>query len=175
MNRVWTLGLAVAVALALPACSDDSPAAPTPPTSTAPRFAVQLRPTNEVPPITNADASGSGTTTVTLNVTRDAAQQITAATGDFTVTLTGFPAATTLTGAHIHNGRPGANAGVIVNLALGAGEFVLASGAVTFSKNGINVDPVVAQNMINDPDGFYFNVHTTLNTGGAVRGQLVKQ
>jgi hypothetical protein len=29
--------------------------------------------------------------------------------------------------------------------------------------------------MINDPDGFYFNVHTTLNTTGAIRGQLVKQ
>ena len=29
--------------------------------------------------------------------------------------------------------------------------------------------------MINDPDGFYFNVHTTINTGGAIRAQLVKQ
>ncbi len=125
--------------------------------------------------MTNADASGTGTTTVALNVTRDAAQQITSANGDFTVTLSGFPAATTLTGAHIHNGRPGANAGVIVSLGLTANEFVLAAGSVTFSKNGINIDPVVAQNMINDPDGFYFNVHTTTNTGGAVRGQLVKQ
>jgi hypothetical protein len=52
---------------------------------------------------------------------------------------------------------------------------VLAGGSVTFSKNGVNVDPVAAQNMINDPVGFYFNVHTTLTAGGAVRGQLVKQ
>ena len=39
----------------------------------------------------------------------------------------------------------------------------------------MNIDPSIAQNMINDPDGFYFNVHTTLNTGGAIRAQLVKQ
>ena len=32
-----------------------------------------------------------------------------------------------------------------------------------------------ATNIAANPAGFYFNVHTPLNPGGAVRGQLVKQ
>ena len=27
---------------------------------------------------------------------------------------------------------------------------------------------------LSEPGGFYFNVHTTLNPGGVMRGQLVK-
>ena len=30
------------------------------------------------------------------------------------------------------------------------------------------------QAIINNPAGFYFNAHSTLNPGGVVRGQLVK-
>jgi hypothetical protein len=33
----------------------------------------------------------------------------------------------------------------------------------------------VAQSIFNNPAGNYFNVHTTLNGGGAIRGQLVRQ
>jgi hypothetical protein len=29
--------------------------------------------------------------------------------------------------------------------------------------------------ILNNPAGYYFNVHTALNGGGAVRGQLVMQ
>jgi hypothetical protein len=36
------------------------------------------------------------------------------------------------------------------------------------------VDPAVAQNIINNPSAFYFNIHSTLNPGGVARGQLVK-
>ncbi len=172
MNRSWTAGFVLFVVLSAPACSD-SPAGPS--TTPPPKFTAQLLPANEVPPITNADASGSGTMTFTLNVTRDAAQQITSATGDFTVTLTGFPANTTLTGAHIHPGRPGVNGGVQTSLGIAAGEFVLTNGSVTFSKNSVPVDATAAQNMINDPIGFYFNVHTTISAGGAARGQLARQ
>jgi hypothetical protein len=112
---------------------------------------------------------------LTLNVTRDAAQNVTAATGDFQVTLTGFPAGTTLTGAHIHPGRAGSNGGVIVQLGVAEGDIVLASGSGSFSKNGVNVPAETAQNMINDPAGCYFNVHTQLNRSGAVRGQIVRR
>ena len=34
---------------------------------------------------------------------------------------------------------------------------------------------VDAQAIVNNPPGYYFNVHTTANTGGVMRGQLVKQ
>ena len=54
-----------------------------------------------------------------------------------------------------------------------AGEVTLANGSGSFTKT-TSVDPAVAQNIINNPAGFYFNIHSTLNPGGVARGQLVK-
>jgi hypothetical protein len=165
----------LAVALALFAACDDEP---TSPSSTAPTFTAILSPANEVPPISNAEAAGSGTVSITLNnITRDASGAITAATADFQVSLTGFPAGTTLTAAHIHNARAGVNGGTINNLGIAANEFVLATGSVNFPKQNIPFTASLVgqvQNMLNDPAGFYFNVHSTLNPGGVARGQLTR-
>ena len=168
---------ALLLALALAAAcgdDDDNPTGPSPlPTSFT--LTSALTPGNEVPPVTNADASGSGTVTITLAVTRDAAGAITGGTANFSVTLTGFPANTTLTGAHIHRAPAGANAGVAVNTGLANGEVVLATGAGSFTKNGVTVAADLANALTTGASGFYFNVHTTLNPGGAVRGQLALQ
>jgi len=158
------------VALAVTGCDDDNPAAPSDPNSFT--LTAALTPGNEVPPVTNADATGSGTVTITMVVTRDAANAITGGTANFSVNLTGFPANTTLTGAHIHTGAAGVNSGVLINTGLTNGEVVLANGAGSFTKNGIAVDATNANNIVAGASGFYFNVHTTLNPGGAVRGQL---
>jgi hypothetical protein len=170
------LALAFSLALVAAGCSSSTtptPAAPAAPA--APKFTATLLPSNEVPAVTNADAPASGTVTMTMNNTKDAAGNITASTADFQVVLTGFPAGTTLTGAHIHPGAAGTNGGVIWSLALGTGEIVLANGATTFSKTAITpADVATAQAILNNPAGFYFNVHTTISTGGAVRGQLVR-
>jgi hypothetical protein len=46
----------------------------------------------------------------------------------------------------------------------------------TFSNTPGPQDPAtLAQQIIDNPAGYYFNVHTALNPGGAVRGQLVRQ
>ena len=171
-SRFTYVALALGLTIAAAGCGKDTPVTPTPPA--APRFSSTLLPANEVPPVTNADASGSGTVTVTMNTTKDTAGNITAATADFAVTLTGFPAGTTLSAAHIHPGAAGTNGSPAVNLSLTAGEISLATGSQTFSKLGIVVDPALAQTIINNPAGYYFNVHTTLSPGGAVRGQLVR-
>jgi hypothetical protein len=153
------------------ACSNSSTA----PSAVAPKFTATLSPANEVPAITNADQTGSGSVTVTLNLTKDSAGNITAATGDFTVTLSGFPAGTTLTGAHIHNAAAGTNGSIVVPLPLASGEVSLANGSGTFTKLGVSFsDPAIAQGMLNTPANYYFNVHTTINVGGAARGQLVR-
>lgn len=152
---------------------------PTSPTTTALptsyTFTASLLPANEVPVVTNAEASGSGTVTITMAVTRDSAQGITNATASFVVNLSGFPNGTTLTGAHIHQAGPGVTAGVIVNTGLANGEIVMASGSSSFTKSGINVPVDTANNLISGASGFYFNVHSTTNTGGVARGQLAKQ
>jgi len=161
----------VASLLLVAACSDDdNPAAPSNNTQT---YALTLLPSNEVPPVTNADATASGTATVTLNLTRDAAGTITAATADFLVTLTGFPANTTVVGAHIHTGAAGANGSVVVNLGLSSANSVsLPAGGGTISRTAIPVDAALAQAIVASPTSYYFNVHTILNPSGAVRGQL---
>lgn len=157
---------------------DDSPTSPSDPNVA--KFTAILLPANEVPPITNADAAASGTMQLTMTVTRDAANNITGATYDFVVNITGFPANTTLTGAHIHNAGAGTNAGVVVGLPLTATDTSVPSGQATITKTGLSSTSAtvpaaqVAQGVFNNPPGNYFNVHTTLNTGGAVRGQLVK-
>lgn len=162
----------LAAVLILAAACDNSPSSPS--DSNVINFTAILLPSNEVPPITNADANSSGTMQLKMNLTRGSGGAISAATGDFTVNLTGFPANTTLTGAHIHPGVAGVNGGVIVSLGLTTGEFVLSSGQMSFSKNSIAIPAATAQQILDNPAAFYFNVHTTINTGGATRGQLVK-
>ena len=174
MKRLAMLALVLAFGISC----DDSPTSPSANPNVA-RFTAILLPSNEVPPVTNADASASGTMQMTMTVTRDAANTITGATYDFTVNVTGFPANTTLTGAHIHTAPAGANSGVVVGLPLTASDTALPTGQATINKTGVGPqvaanNAVVAQSIFNNPGGNYFNVHTTVNGGGAIRGQLVK-
>jgi CHRD domain len=175
MKRVAMLALVLVFGISC----DDSPTSPSDPNVA--KFTAILLPSNEVPPVTNADAGASGTMQLTMTVTRDSGQNITGATYDFTVNITGFPANTTLTGAHIHNAPAGTNTGVVVGLPLTATDTAVATGQSTIIKTGLPSTSTtvpaatVAQGIFNNPAGNYFNVHTTVNGGGAIRGQLVKQ
>ena len=168
----------IALVLAFGISCDDSPTSPSDPNVA--KFTAILLPSNEVPAITNADASASGTMQLTMTVTRDSGNNITGATYDFIVNFTGFPANTTLTGAHIHNAPAGINTAVVVGLPLTTSDTAVPSGQGSLTKTGLSstsstVSPAaVAQGIFNNPSGNYFNVHTTLNTGGAIRGQLVR-
>ena len=135
-------------------------------------FTATLSPASEVPAITNAESKGSGEVTIVLHLTRDASKAISAATADFKGALKGFPAETAITAAHIHRGATGTNGPPVVNPMFKAGEIVLSGGAGTFSKMGVTVTPAVAQEIIGGPAGFYFNVHSSANSGGVARGQL---
>ena len=153
-------------------CEDDPPTEPTP---TTPTFAMPLLSSNEVPPITNVESTCSGTVTIRLNITRDSAQAITAATADFTANITGCPADTNVTAAHIHEGPAGQATGVVVNTGITSGSVPLSNGAGSFTRNGINVTDVsIAQRMLDNPISFYFNIHSTRNSGGFIRAQLVR-
>ena len=158
-------------------CGSKSPTSATTTNPNTVKFTASLLPSNEVPAITNAEAVGSGTAAITLNLTRDASGNITAANADFAVQLAGFPPNTTLTAAHIHPAAAGTNGPALISLGLTSGEIVLASGSGSFTKTGItnNLDAARAQDIINNPANYYFNVHSTLNGGGFARGQLVKQ
>jgi len=65
--------------------------------------------------------------------------------------------------AHIHKGGPGENGAPVVPLAAPAGG---ASGGC------VAIDAALAKAMVDNPDGYYVNVHTKTMPGGAERGQL---
>jgi hypothetical protein len=181
----------IAGVLLLSACS--SPAAapsptrtasPTPTPSPTPQtkfvFTADLKPSNEVPPITTAEATCSGKGTFTLNTTKDAGGAITGASALFETDVTGCPAGTEINIGHIHKGAAGANGGVVINSGLAKGELVLAGGAGKINKTATVVDAggltaaALATDIIANPASYYMNWHSTLNAGGVIRGQLVK-
>src|SRR3989304_153731 len=129
MKRLAILGGA---ALTAGACgSNSSPASPTAQPTTI-TFTAALNPANEVPPVTNADTSGRGTGTFTLNLTRDGAGTITDATGTFVYSLTGFPAGTQVRATHIHVGGPAVGGTFVVDSGLSAASpIALADGTLT--------------------------------------------
>jgi CHRD domain len=172
MKRVAILMAVLALAAG---CDDDSP---TQPSNTGPIvFSAALSAANEVPPVTNAESTARGTTTITFNVPRDSAGAITGGgTVTFGIQLTGFPSTSTaVVAAHIHPGAAGANGSPLIDTRLSAAApLVLTNGAATVSIT-VDISQDNATNIAANPANFYFNVHTPLNGGGAARGQLVRQ
>jgi len=164
----------VGLALVAAGCSSDSSNPNNPSNPNTPTFTATLSPASENPPITDSESSGSGNVTITFNVTRDAAGNVTSGTATFVTTLQNFPANTPINIAHIHVGATGTNGNIVVNTTLtAAGDaVVLTNGSGTFTKGGVALDPAVANQILANPAGYYFNVHSTLHPGGVARGQL---
>jgi hypothetical protein len=132
-------------------------------------FKAELKSTNEVPAITDAEATCAGTATVTLDP----------ASVKFDVTITGCPATTVINIGHIHEGAAGANGGVKISTGLTAGELKLTSGGATFSKTATPAGPpawdaALISAIMANPSGYYVNFHSGAHTGGVIRGQLTK-
>jgi len=171
---------AVALVALVTACGSDSPTTPSGGTNNQGpiTFTANLSAANEVPSFTNADSNARGTATITFNVPRDTSGNIIGGgTVNFSATVSGFPGGTTLNLAHIHTGASGVSGGVLVDTGLTAASPITTdgSGNGTLTMNNVTIDQTKATNITNNPAGFYFNIHTTLNPSGAVRGQLVKQ
>ena len=116
-------------------------------------FTVQLLPSNENPPITNAEQSARGTAVITVHSDTN--------TIDFSVSLNSFPTTSALTAAHIHPGAAGVNGSVLIGTGLTAGNAPsLSSGSATFTFTAVPEAQggQVAQILAN-PQNFYFNVH----------------
>ena len=160
------LGIAVTVlALGVAGCGGSNGGG-TPTNPSAIRvFTVQLSAQNEVPAITNAEAGARGTAVITFNTDAN--------TVDFNVSLNSFPNDSVVRIAHIHGpASRTATGGIVVDTSLTAGTVALVNGAGTFSFPGRSVTKALMDQILASPDQFYFNVHTVLNGGGAVRGQL---
>jgi hypothetical protein len=132
------------------ACDDDETAPPPPETYTA-----QLSGANESPAVTTT-ATGTATFTVTGNNIA------------YTVTITNWPAGRTVTGAHIHFApvAPATTGGVMLGWPTGA--ITTTGGSGTIAISDTQLATVRA-------GGTYFNVHSSVNGGGEIRGNLVRQ
>ena len=165
------LAIAVTVlAVGVAGCGSKNPASPDP--STLKIFTVQLSPTNENPPITNAENSGKGTAVITIHSDTN--------TVDFAINMSGFPANTNVVLAHIHPGAVGVNGSALIGVSglAASTPLLLTNGTGTYTANGVSAspDPATAasriQSILAAPQNFYFNVHTSNNPGGVMRGQL---
>jgi hypothetical protein len=155
--------MALAACTLVAGCSDnDNPAGP----STAPLvFAASLSPANEVPAVSNAESSGRGAAQITIIT-------ISGGTVRFYVQLAGFPGDTRMQAAHIHRAGAGINGPVVVDTGIvAASPVVLNNGSVEFTSSA-PIAAALLDEIVANPAGFYFNVHSPLNPGGFARGQL---
>src|SRR4051795_4664603 len=72
--------------------------------------------------------------------------------------------------AHIHKGPAGKNGNIVVDLKIGANTFKGTSPRV--AQKCVPAKASVVSAIRKNPAGYYANVHTSKNPGGAARGQL---
>lgn len=135
-----------------------------------------MSPAFEVPAI-NIDAEGSAL--VDIQVNRDANGTITSGTVAFDVNYRFPVAAVTFTGLHLHNGPEGVNAPVVIDSGLnGTTRAITSPGGIGNIFRIAEIDSsntaglAALTGLMNDPTQFYINLHTTVNPGGVIRGQL---
>jgi hypothetical protein len=174
--RQWGV-LVLSAGLLAAGCGSNNTTSPSTTNPNTIAFNVTLLPSNEVPPVSNAEQSGRGTAVITMNLTRNTAGTIQSGTLDFHYDLNSFPAGTTITASHIHTGAAGATGGVLISTGQSAATALgLPAGSGSWENKGVSgVDAATLQGIIDNPSGFYFNVHSSTNPGGVARGQLVKQ
>jgi uncharacterized protein (TIGR03437 family) len=142
-------------------------------------FVTTMLPANETPPITD---TSTGNAIIWVHVIRDASGVITSGSVDFDIT-TRFSSAVTVTGLHIHNGPAGVAAGIVIPTDVNGGDKKIdidAAGRariqkqVQFPQTTPSITVATIQDLINNPQGFYVNIHTTDHGSGAMRGQLLR-
>jgi hypothetical protein len=176
MKRLTLVVFGILLAAGCSSSSSTPSNTPTTSGTTTTRFVATLSPAQETPtPVTGPEAGGSGVSTIDFNITRDASGAISAASVNFTVTMQNFPATTVVNIAHIHTGATGVAGPILVNTNIAPGEVVLSGGTGSFTRVGISMAAATAQSILDNPAGFYFNVHTAAFPQGVMRGQLVKQ
>jgi len=164
MKRVF---LAVVLASIAVGCDDSTSA----PAIVNPTFTAQLSPANETSAILGGEQTSSGTVTITFVTTKDAAGNVTSANATAVANMQGLPAGSTITNSHIHTGAAGVAGPVLVPFP--PGSVTLNGGAGSFTTTTA-VGGSDATNIMNNPAGFYYNIHTAANGGGVMRGQLVR-
>jgi len=174
MKRMGVLICAVAIIGA--GCDSDSPT--TPSNANQVVFTAALSAANEVPPIANAESGGRGNAQITFDLTRDAGGAITAGTVTWVFTLSDLPAGSSIILGHIHIGGSGIGGGVHIDTGLRpTSPIALPDGrlntfVITTTATAVELGRMQA--IVDNPAGYYFNLHSPVNPSGVVRGQLTR-
>jgi len=119
-------------------------------------FLAALDGSQEVPPVT-IPATGSGTFTLNASHTELA----------FQITVDVAQLSGPISAAHIHNAPPGVDGAIFRNL-----EFVGETASGIWKNTDLqSLTPVLVHELL--AGNLYVNVHTTLNPGGEIRGQII--
>lgn len=134
-----------------------------------------MLPSNEVPAVA---IDARGTATIRAHVMRNAQGEVVSGTVDFIVNYN-MPGSAEFTGLHIHRGEAGINGPVVINTGIGGanGNVMSETGRGTIDRPAqvrpADTAPLQAlRDLLANPAGFYVNLHTTVNPGGVIRGQL---
>ena len=130
-------------------------------------FRLRLTPGQVVPRVTGLKAEGSGN--LTLDLTRDASGNLTGGNVVFYVNYR-FPGSVTITGLALHQGARGANGPVVLDAAVGTITDTDGRGNLTKVVSGASAS--LLQALLTSPRGYYVDLTTSANTGGALRDQL---
>jgi uncharacterized protein (TIGR03437 family) len=140
-------------------------------------FMGQMNSANEFPAIAPLDATAIGTAIVLRS--RDANGSITSGYVIFDVAFNGFSNADgslSFTGLHIHTARAGAPGSVTLDSVLPRTAVPATGNGLVHQEAEIDLNRAGAldalANIFDDPQGFYINIHTTVNPGGALRAQM---
>lgn len=143
--------------------------APTSPTPQPTVLVARLSAANEIPPVTGPEAGAAGIATISFTQTGDGY------TAEIAVNVSGLPATSVIVGGHIHEGGPTVNGPVRVPTNLSPALPLLApTGSAALTFTGIRVAAALGDAILANPGGYYFNLHSALNPGGVVRGQLAR-
>jgi len=139
--------------------------------SATPVFKLNLKPSQEVPPIKGLKANAVGS--VTFDLTRNPAGAITSGDVVFSFNYS-FPGPATVSGLHIHQGAKGANGGIVVGAVLSANDVADTDGVGNITSVVTGTSPATLQAILDNPRNYYVNLHTTVPNHplGALREQM---
>jgi hypothetical protein len=167
MLTTFALAAAALLVAAGSAGTGANPKKGSPKMSATPVFKVHLKPSQEVPPIKGLRADAVGH--VTFDLERSSSGAITSGEAIFYLNYA-FPGSVTITGLHVHSGAKGTNGPVVIDS--GVTSFTDTDGSGNVTTVVASVPPATLQAILDNPRGYYVNLHTSAKPGGALRDQL---
>ena len=141
-------------------------------------FLAVMQPSNEVPALTDTSSANA---IIWVHGVFNQAGIPTSGSIDFDIS-TKFSSAVTVTGLHIHNAAAGVNGAIVIPTDVNSTDKSIAidsTGRLRIQKQVQipSTTPPIALStvvdMLQNPQNYYVNIHTTVNPGGAMRGQLL--